>query len=81
MTRGRPYEFPDPKDRSVNDPHELVERERVLGLYNQANPNEQARNFSEKVRTWFEAEAARNGWHSVQFVGDAAVLEARVELK
>jgi len=28
----RPFDFPDPNDRSVNNPHQLVERDVVLAL-------------------------------------------------
>ena len=77
---GRPYEFPDPKDQSVNNPHRLVERDVVLALYNQANPTSTYTNASEAVRNWFQAEAVRQGWTSVQFVDQAAVLVATVKL-
>lgn len=77
---GRPYEFPDPKDQSVNNPHRLVEREVVLALYNQANPGNTYANVAEAVRNWFEAEARRQGWTSVTFVDQAAVLVATVTL-
>mgnify|MGYP000952661188 CR=1 FL=1 len=77
---GRPYDFPDPNDRSVNNPHVLVERDAVLGLYNQANPGNTYTNLAEAVRTWFVAEARRIGWTSVQFVDQAAVLVATVQL-
>ncbi|WP_040853700.1 hypothetical protein, partial [Thiorhodospira sibirica] len=74
------FEFPDPKDQSVNNPHRLVEREVVLALYNQAKPNNSYSNVSETVRNWFEVEAKRQGWTSVQFVNQAAVLVATVTL-
>ena len=76
----RLYEFPDPKDQSVNKPHCLVERDVVLALYNQANPSNNYSNVSETVRKWFEDEAKRRGWTSVQFVDQAAVLVATVTL-
>lgn len=76
----RLYEFPDPKDQSVNNSHRLVERDVVLALYNQANPKNSYSNVSETVRNWFEAEAKRQGWTSVQFVDQAAVLVATVTL-
>ena len=77
---GRPYEFPDPKDQSVNNPHRLVEREVVLALYNQENSGKTYTNVSETVRAWFEAEAKKHGWTSVTFVDQAAVLVATVKL-
>lgn len=75
----RLYEFPDPKDQSVNNPHRLVERDVVLALYNQAN-NSGSKNVSESVRSWFEKEAKKLSWISVQFVDQAAVLIATVKL-
>lgn len=77
---GRPYEFPDPRDRSVNNPHCLIEREVALGLYNQANSQNAYSNFAEGVRRWLEAEALNRGWTSVQFVDQAVVLTATVRL-
>ncbi|WP_146092822.1 hypothetical protein [Xanthomonas arboricola] len=76
----RPYEFPSPKDRSVNNPHELIERDAVLGLYNQANPANQYKVLSEAVRDWFTNESITKGWTSVQFVDQAAVLTATVNI-
>ncbi|WP_156500052.1 hypothetical protein [Ectothiorhodospira sp. BSL-9] len=79
MTQGRPFEFPDPNDRSVNNPHVIVERNAILGLYNQANPSNQASNVSESVRKWFEQEAMARGWAKVMFPNqNTAVLEANV---
>ena len=76
----RPFDFPDPNDRSVNNPHQLVERDVVLALYNQANPANPYTLPSEGVRTWFEAAAKARGWTSVQFIDQAAVLTATVSL-
>jgi hypothetical protein len=76
----RPYEFPDPNDRSVNNPHQLAEREVILALYNQANAANPYTNLSEAVRNWFETAAKAQGWASVQFVDQAAVLTATVKL-
>lgn len=78
--RGRPYEFEDPNDRSVNKPHVYVERAEILGLYNQAHPTDPATNLSDTVRTWFEEEARRLGWSEITFVGNGAVLAAAVRL-
>ena len=76
----RPFDFPDPNDRSVNNPHQLVERDVVLALYNQANPANPYTLLSEGIRTWFEAAAKARGWTSVQFIDQAAVLTATVSL-
>lgn len=81
MVQGRPHEFPDPNDRSVNNPHVIVERNAMLGLYNQANPAKLASNVSETVRNWFEQEAGSKGWSNVVFPNpNTAVLEAKVTI-
>lgn len=85
MAKGRPVEFPDPKDRSVNWSSVLVEPKDILALYNQANPNEQYENYAEAVRSWFESEAKNRGWSEVDFIGGPgdlrnAVLKANVRL-
>lgn len=81
MSQGRPFEFPDPNDRSVNSPHVIVERNAILGLFNQANPSNPASNVSETVRKWFEQEALARGWTRVMFPNpNTAVLEANVSI-
>lgn len=35
------YVFPDPDDRSKNDPCIIVNNKKVLGIYNQAHPDEE----------------------------------------
>jgi len=77
---GRHYDFPDPKDRSVNNPHQLVERDVVLALHNQANPSTTYTNVAESVRDWFESHAKSKGWTSVQFVDQTAIMTATVQL-
>lgn len=82
---GRPVEFPDPKDRSVNHSSVLVEAGDVLALYNQANPEAPYSNYAEAVRSWFAAEAQTRGWSDVDFIGQpgdfrSAVLKANVRL-
>ena len=77
---GRPYEFPSPNDRSVNNPHITVERDSVLGLYNQSNQGEPAKNLSETVRSWFKKEAYSLGWNKTDFIEDTAILGAKVSI-
>ncbi|SEM52034.1 hypothetical protein SAMN04487952_104220 [Halomonas caseinilytica] len=76
----RPYDFPDPNDRSPNHPSELAERDRIIGLYNSANA-EQAQRMSQSVKDWFSEAAKEVGWTNVQFVDDQAVLTANVVLQ
>ena len=79
-TTGRPFEFPDPNDRSVNEPHEKLERREILGLSNQANPGADAKNVSDTVKTWLTDEGKRRGFNSVQFVESTAILGANVKV-
>ncbi|TMU24625.1 hypothetical protein E0L35_10330 [Halomonas sp. ATBC28] len=76
----RPYDFPDPNDRSPNHPSELAERDRIISLYNSIHPNEPAQRMSNSVKTWFNTAATEAGWSDIQFVGDQAVLTASVTL-
>lgn len=78
----RPYDFPDPRDRSVNNPHLLLERDPVVGLYNQdpGNAAQQATYLSDTVRQWFIQAALQRGWASVNFVDTTAILSANVQL-
>lgn len=79
-TPGRPFEFPDPNDRSVNEPHEKLERREILGLYNQANPEVEAKNVSESVKQWLIAEGKTRGFSTVQFIENTAILGANVKV-
>ena len=82
MAIGRPTEFPDPNDRSPSNPHVLIERDALINLYNQANPDKPAKNVSESVRDWFDKEAKARGWSNVMFpTQNTAVLEANVVLQ
>ncbi|WP_201215266.1 hypothetical protein [Halochromatium roseum] len=71
---GRRYEWPDPKDRSPNQPHILLEREAVLDLY-QKDTGDDAKNLTEKVRDWFEDNAKRRDWDDVTWADQTAVLK------
>lgn len=75
--RGRPYEMPDPDDRSVNAPHVIVEGTAVLGFVRQTVDTE-AKVVSQAVRDGYETAAKTAGWATVTWVGDAAVLKANI---
>lgn len=75
----RPYDFPDPNDRSPNHPSELAERDRIIGLYNSVQ-EDKAQRMSQAVKSWFEEAAYSAGWADVKFVDDQAVLTANVAL-
>lgn len=46
---GRPFVFPDPNDRSPNDPSIIVSTEQILGIYNQ-DCNEEMQRVADKVK-------------------------------
>lgn len=74
----RPRVFPDPDDRSVNDPSIIVNAEDVLGYYNQEAGEEKAR-VVESVKSWYTEEAIRQGWNSAEFHGNQCVLTADIK--
>jgi len=42
--QGRPYEIPDPNKRSPNKPNVILDRDHVLGIYNNnLDSNDQAK--------------------------------------
>lgn len=69
---GRPVKFPDSKDRSINEDGALCTADRVLALYNQDHPKDEAHRISAKVRSWFETEALQKGWAFVGWFKDVA---------
>jgi hypothetical protein len=71
----RRYEWPDPKDRSPNQPETLLEREAVIDLYRQGTGDESAKYLTESIKRWFEEEAKKRGWDSVTWVNQKAVLK------
>ncbi len=62
------FVFPDAHSRSPKSPTVLCTAERVLNLYNQDNPLQEAQRISKKVREWFFEQAHRAGWHGVHFI-------------
>jgi hypothetical protein len=81
MRLARPFLFPDPKDRSVNEPTAVISQNQVLGNFNQAHPDDQREKVTEPVKEWFREEAAKGGWASAEFHGSQAVLTAELQLK
>ena len=70
------YVFPDPNDRSKNDPCVIVDNKRVLGIYNQAHPEEEnMQKVTDKVQEWFKDEAETRGWDNSKFAGGQCILE------
>lgn len=78
---GRPFEFPDPSDRSPNSPSVIAKADKVLGLYNRANPTDKREKVTEPVRDWFTDQADTEGWNDAVFHGSDCVLTADIEHK
>ena len=76
MRMARPYVFPDPDDRSKNNPVVIASSEQVIGLYNQMNEDgDEMQKVTPKVQEWFEKEATENqGWDEAKFAGNQCIL-------
>lgn len=75
----RHYDFPDPDDRSPNEPTVIVDPKQVLGLYNQEHPDDPYTNMSEAVRLWFVDTSTKRGWDDAKFHGQQCLLRANVQ--
>ena len=69
----RPFVFPDPNDRSPNNPSVIVSSTQVLGIYNQSS-GEKMKNVTEKVQTWFCEQAHTYMWDDAKFSGNQCIL-------
>lgn len=67
------FQFPDPDDRSINNPSTIADSDRVLNLYNQENGEDRER-VTDSVKTWFTEQALANGWSDADFHGSGCVL-------
>lgn len=76
MKMSRKYVFPDPDDRSKNDPSIIVGSKKVLGIYNQEHEDEEdMQKVTQKVQEWFKDEAEHNNWDEVSFSGGQCILK------
>lgn len=75
----RPFRVPDPKDRSVNNPTDLISSTQVLGLFNQENDEKKER-VVESVQKWYIDRMKQVGWHKAEFHGSSCLLTADVRL-
>ena len=72
----RAFVFPDPKDRSYNEPGIIVDQPKVLGLFNQETGQSPKRQIvTEDIKKWFREEAERRGWDSADFLGNQCALK------
>ena len=76
----RRQEFPDPRDRSINEPTVILNNTKVLALFNQENTEDKAKYVSENVRRWVQQGAKDRGWQEVEWHGNQAVLKANLTL-
>ena len=74
----RPFELPDPNDRSVNEPTAIMSSRQVLGLYNQENPEDKKERVVDSVKEWLIDHAQSVGWDDVDFSGSQAILTANI---
>lgn len=77
----RPFVAPDPKDRSVNEPTQVVSAKQVLGLYNQEADDDKKERVVECVKSWYVQRMLKSGWSDATFHGNQCVLSADVVLK
>ena len=71
----RAFIFPDPNDRSFNEPKVIVDQPKILGLYNQEyKPRPKRQVVTEEIKDWFLTEAKKIGWDSAEFVGNQCTL-------
>lgn len=75
----RPFEFPDPNDRSINSPSVVVSQAQVIGNYQQEEDKTQQK-VTEPVREWFVERAKEAGWTKAEFHGSQCVLTATLAL-
>ncbi len=76
----RPFVFPDPNDRSPNDPSVIVSPTQVLGIYKQYTGDKMER-VTAKVQEWFCEKATTYGWDEARFSGNQCILEVNLTKK
>jgi hypothetical protein len=64
---GAPLKFPQSSKCTVGDPAFLCPAQRVLDLYNQANPKATRERICKAVKEWFEQQAKAEGWAGARF--------------
>ena len=67
--------FPDPNERSKNEPRVLVGPAQILGLYNQyINPTPKKQDVTSDILNWFKVEALNRGWDICECYGHQCIL-------
>ena len=71
----RRFVFPDPDDRSKNNPSIILDNAQVLNIYNQDNEDgDDMQRVTKKVQDWILAEATNQGWDEAHFIGNQCIL-------
>lgn len=71
----RPFSFPDPDDRSKNNPKLVCDSDKVLGIYNNdVDEDQRMQKVTKKVQDWFVNEAKNQGWKLAEFAGNQCIL-------
>lgn len=75
--------FPDPNDRTKNDPATIVSSKQVIGIYNQLNKDgNEIQRITSDIKDWFVKEAIDNyGWDESKFIGNQCILENKFKNK
>jgi hypothetical protein len=69
------FVFPDPNDRTPNEPIVMVSSAEILGLYNQVNTYDKIGRVTQEVQDWFTNEAVNKyNWHTATFTGNQCLL-------
>lgn len=76
MRMPRPYTFPNPDERSKNEPSVIVSSQQVIGIYNQYNPDgDEIQRVTKKVQEWFLEYSKTQGWDEANFAGNQCILK------
>lgn len=65
--------FPNPADRTKDEPADLISAKLVLRLYNIIHAIK-VDTVTPAVKDWFLAEAKEVGWQKIEFLGNQALL-------
>jgi len=61
--------FPDPNDRTPNEPYLVLTTERVINIYNFYNVDNPVDKLKVEVKAWMCAEAMKRNWDSCEWSG------------
>lgn len=75
----RKFVFPDVNDRSANSTSIIATSDQIIGLYNQANPNDKMERVTQKVQDWFTSQATTTyQWDNAEMAGNQCFLRANI---